>query len=668
LGAALLVGATAAFSTLPGSGQAKAGTTTTVIEDTATGTTTNKVQYTGSSWTRCGGCSVATSNSSYYYGYTIGNQVTVRFNGTKIKMFGVKESAGGMASVAIDGSVVGNIDTYSASQQAGAIYESPALPAGNHTIVLTILAQKNSASVANVVSFDKAEASLTTGYDAVLYGKAGTFGSLGTSLATGQSLQTKAVDGWGFLPGDSAFFSALAPNGEVVIGTNPQTDNETYATADHMALGIFNPAQNTFRNLVVPTTTGATQVTNPFFSIGGGSVDGIRPVTVNGVQRLAFVSAVNYNGWNTDQYGEYPTLGYLDTTSGSLAYNQGMSKSAGQLRAQGGLNTDACTTNTNIFGQSVASCRGMAEMGVLPLSNKFVVTQYFPDPYNGQNSGRLVVMNTDGSIAASYTYPNIPDGKGGYLTVNPREVDVDPTSTGNLEYFSVIFDVTTDGQQSVFPVQEFAFNRTTNQISVVSKPVVSGQTNSASKTLRYETAQYDSSGNLWLTQAVPNSLEGGQIVVYSKTNGVRKLESSCAAAQPWNGAGWVTTCAPDKVVAGTGTYGQTRSFVQDPTTKTMFAATLNGYLLRVKQTGTGGTLTLTTMAPINLGLDQLVDRTTHYVGFRKGVVDATNRALYVPVVQVANPADCPTWPGATPCAPKELDQWLYKFDLNTLAQ
>lgn len=503
--------------------------------------------------------------------------------------------------------------------------------------------------------------------NAILYGRTGSFGELGsmTKLPSGQSLQTIGISNWGFMPGQSEFFSALAPNGEVVLATTPQTDNQYYATGDSMNIGVFNPTQNTYRNIIVPTTKGLTKAANPFSPVGGASIETLLPVTVGGQSRLAFISLVNYHGWDIDQVGEYPALGYLDLTTGSLQYNSTLSKTAGQIYAKGGLSASACPTHINIFNQQVAGCRGLAEMGLLPRSQKFVITQYFNYPAQNEHSGRIIVMNTDGTVAASYSYPNIPDGKGGYLSINPREVVVDPTATGSLEYFSVIFDV----PGTVFPLQEFAYNRTTNKIIPISAPILSGQKLSNGTPYRFETALYDSLGNLWVTQADPNSLLGGPIVVYSKTSGYRKLENnvSCKVDASWAGAGWGKTCAPDRTVADTGDYGQTRSFIQDPTSKTVFAATLNGNLLRVKQSGSGSSLTLKALTPLTIGLDKLVDRNSKYVGIRKGVVDVKKRILWVPVVQVATPQDCPTWPGSTPCTPKIMDQWLYRFNLNVIS-
>jgi hypothetical protein len=391
-------------------------------------------------------------------------------------------------------------------------------------------------------------------------------------------------------------------------------------------------------------------------------------VNVGGVSRIAFLSAVPYHGWNLAQFGEYPSLGYLDTTAGSIKFDASASVTSSQIHAKGGLSAAACpAANDNVFGQPTTWCRGLDELAVLPSSGKLLASQYIEDVYNaGEHSGRIIVMTTDGSVAASYTYPNIANPAGGYYSVNPREVDVDPTSSGNLEYFTVVFDVVGNGAQAVSPIQEFSYNRLANQITPVSLPILSGLVSPAGKQYRFETAKYDSKGNLWATQAVTGELTGGPVVVYAKAAGSRKLETACAAPNGWSGASWNSTCVPDRSAANTETFGQARSFSEDPTTHTMFAATLSGYLLRIKQAGSGAALALTTMPPINLGLDQLVDRYARAVGFRKGVVDNKNRALWLPVVQTYSPSTCPTWPKTAPCAPQALDQWLYRFDLNAL--
>ena len=505
--------------------------------------------------------------------------------------------------------------------------------------------------------------------NAILYGSSGTFGSLASAsaLPTGQTLQAVSVTNWGFNPGESEFFSALAPDGEIVLGTNPQTDNEVYPTADQMNLGVFDPVANTFRNIVIPTSNGTIHATNPFQSVGGASVDGLITAIIGGQPKIVFTSSVPYDGWDVSKNGEFPVLGYLDMPSGGIQYDQALSLTADQIASNSALGATACPSSNNLFNQQVASCHGFAEMEQLPLSQNFVITQYFP--LSGTHSGGIVVMNPQGAVLARYQYPDISDGQGGYLSVRPREVDVDPTSTGNLEYFAIIFDVSTStGSQANFPLQEFAFDRTTNQIIPISAPILSGGTNSSGQSYRFETAKYDSLGNLWATQAVTNSLAGGPIVVYANNSGVRTaLEQTCGVPSGWSGANWGQICTPDQTASNTGTYGQTRSFTEDPQTHTMFAATIGNSLMRVKQSGSGASLILTTLPAINMNLDALRAISSGYIGVRKGVVDPVTRSFYIPVVQVYSPSVCSTWPSTTPCPAQTLNQWLYRFDLNALS-
>lgn len=635
------------------------------VEDTDIGSGVNRFTYTGG-WTACTGCQPATSNSSYQSTTTTGSYATLTFNGTQASLSVIDAPDGGIASVSIDGASSVNVDTYAATAVSGKAFTTPVMAAGTHTVVVTDTGTADPSSIGDVVSIDFA--TIMPSPNAVLYGAAGTFGNLSTGLPTGQTLQTDAVPGWGFAPGEEEFFTTQASTGEIVIGTNAQTNNEKYATANEMEFGIFNPSLNTFDNLVIPTSTGSLLTTNPFASIGGATVDGLTPVTVAGVPRVAFTSMVPYNGWDTTKFGQYPTLGYLDSTTGSLNFNPSMSVDANQIFNYGGLSAAACPESNNAFGQPVGWCRGPAEMAVLPLSQKFIVSQYFQDLYHGnQHSGRLVVMNTDGSIAASYTYPNIPNPAGGFYTVNPREVEVDPTSTGTIEYFTVIFDVVVGGKVVVAPIQEFSYNDTTNRLAPVSLPVLSGQT-SAGQPDRFQIAKYDDQGNLWVTQSVVGTLGAGPIVIYPKINGVRSLETTCASPSGWSGANWDSACAPGVTVATTGSNGQTLSLTEDPTTHMMFAATLSGYLLRIQQSGSGASLTATVLTPINFGLSRLVpSRATSNIGVRSGVIDNYNRALYLPIYQAYNKTDCPTWPPTTPCKPRVLNQWLIRFDLSALS-
>ena len=312
---------------------ASATTNLVTVEDTSTGTALDQFQYKGT-WTQCKGCQPQTLNSSYHSTSTSSSSVTLRFNGTQAYIGGIVAPNGGISRVTIDAGVAVIIDTYSPNSAATAIFTTPVLAPGSHTVMLTDTHTHNSNSTGYFLRIDLAQ--IAPSPNAVLYGKSGTFGSLGSNLPTGESLQTNPVNNWGFSPGESEFFTAIAPTGEIVMGTNSQTDDEKYATANQLDVGIFNPTLKTFRNLAIPTSNGSLFATNPFYPIGGATVDGLVPVTIGGIPRIAFTSADPYNGWDTTQYGEYPSLGYLDTTTGNIAYNQSMSVDASQINAKGG--------------------------------------------------------------------------------------------------------------------------------------------------------------------------------------------------------------------------------------------------------------------------------------------------------------------------------------------
>lgn len=127
------------------------------IENTAIGNGNWLVEYTGN-WFLCG-CGVDTGNNSYTYGYDQGAAFTIRFHGVEAKIWGVEESAGGMADVTVDGQSKGTIDNYAATKTSAMIYDTGILGQhdADHTVTLTINGQQNPASAATVLSFDKAD-------------------------------------------------------------------------------------------------------------------------------------------------------------------------------------------------------------------------------------------------------------------------------------------------------------------------------------------------------------------------------------------------------------------------------------------------------------------------------------------------------------------------------
>lgn len=102
-----------------------------------------------------------------------------------------------------------------------------------------------------------------------VYGASGSFGTLGATLPTGQSVTQDAIAGWQFDGGQAAFFPAVTSDGTVFISNLPQTTNELNPTACDMAVTCFNATTATcfdsstgtaknFSTIRVPTIGGST--------------------------------------------------------------------------------------------------------------------------------------------------------------------------------------------------------------------------------------------------------------------------------------------------------------------------------------------------------------------------------------------------------------------------
>jgi hypothetical protein len=130
--------------------------TAQTIEDTTVGTGLAQVSY-ASTWQACGGCQPPSPNDSFHYSSTAGASATIRFSGTQINIYGIKEAHGGFATVSLDGGQAQQIDTYAPTSSVTLLYSSDKLAAGNHTVTLTNTHLHNSASDSYAVGFDRAE-------------------------------------------------------------------------------------------------------------------------------------------------------------------------------------------------------------------------------------------------------------------------------------------------------------------------------------------------------------------------------------------------------------------------------------------------------------------------------------------------------------------------------
>jgi O-glycosyl hydrolase len=127
--------------------------TSTSVNDNTTGTGNNQYQYTGT-WSY-GSQSGAFQNDNHWSSSTNANY-QVRFNGTRIQLYGARANNHGIAAVSIDGGTEVNVDFYAATRADNVLlWTSPTLPAGNHTLRVRVTGTRNPSSSGNPITADR---------------------------------------------------------------------------------------------------------------------------------------------------------------------------------------------------------------------------------------------------------------------------------------------------------------------------------------------------------------------------------------------------------------------------------------------------------------------------------------------------------------------------------
>ncbi|MCK9897132.1 glycoside hydrolase family 26 protein [Frankia sp. AgB32] len=135
--------------------------TTSTIEDGTIGTGPNQITYTGN-WLACGGCVPASPNNSFRYSTAGGSSATIRFTGTQVSVYGIKERHGGIASISVDFGLTTTIDTYAPTSSVALLFSSSNLSSGSHIVQILNTGQRNPASDSTVTGFDRAVVATTS--------------------------------------------------------------------------------------------------------------------------------------------------------------------------------------------------------------------------------------------------------------------------------------------------------------------------------------------------------------------------------------------------------------------------------------------------------------------------------------------------------------------------
>jgi hypothetical protein len=139
----------------------KTATGVTSIQDTARGTGVGQVQF-SANWAQCTTTCAKVPDGSYVWTATPGSTATVRFAGTRLRWYGMREPFSVIATVAIDGGAPVDVDPYAATASSSSeqLYVSPVLSGGVHSAVITMTSRRNPASTGgSSITFDHADAS-----------------------------------------------------------------------------------------------------------------------------------------------------------------------------------------------------------------------------------------------------------------------------------------------------------------------------------------------------------------------------------------------------------------------------------------------------------------------------------------------------------------------------
>jgi len=132
---------------------ASAGLTT--VNDRDTGTGRNQFDYSGA-WSNTTQAGAYLGDNSWS-GAT-GAYYQVRFNGTKVDLYGAKAPNHGIAGVSIDGGAETNVDFYSAARADNVkVYSSSTLAAGDHVLKVRVTGTRNASSAGVYIPADRAD-------------------------------------------------------------------------------------------------------------------------------------------------------------------------------------------------------------------------------------------------------------------------------------------------------------------------------------------------------------------------------------------------------------------------------------------------------------------------------------------------------------------------------
>jgi hypothetical protein len=133
------------------------------IDDNVQGTGTDQFNYVGNGWQHCAGdCGSnpppGAYDSSNSWDNTTNDYVTIAFNGTQIKFYGVVGPPHGIGAFSIDGGSETMLDFYSPTEAGNTLlYTSPVLASGQHILKVRVTGNQNSQATWNGINPDRVD-------------------------------------------------------------------------------------------------------------------------------------------------------------------------------------------------------------------------------------------------------------------------------------------------------------------------------------------------------------------------------------------------------------------------------------------------------------------------------------------------------------------------------
>jgi energy-converting hydrogenase Eha subunit A len=129
------------------------------INDSVTGTGNNQWDYGSSGWFYYSASNISSAyHGDEHYAFTTGVRAHLRFNGSQVKIYTVKEPHGGNIGYSLDGGPEQIISNYSPTVIGNCLsYSSPIVLEGQHDLVIRVVGSHEAASDANAITVDKAE-------------------------------------------------------------------------------------------------------------------------------------------------------------------------------------------------------------------------------------------------------------------------------------------------------------------------------------------------------------------------------------------------------------------------------------------------------------------------------------------------------------------------------